>query len=369
MGRLMGGVIGGFAAACVALSAAGQPFVFGYPQQLANARGGVAALAEQAAAYAPYLTTDSGRALAAGIADLPPRLRRWVWTTPAFDETLFYNEQTVRGVTIRRNDAVQFFSVGEYVYYAGRQFDTPLIDLRSLDLALSGTALAEPAGLAGARILLVDPRLITHAWLLAQRGAHVTVVSRSVRFHALYDAPSDRGPVRGVGDAPDGSVTIVEGNWPGEAAAVEAAGGEFDLIFALNALNMGRVDPSAPHSRWANVVRPPKSLGMTEAEAAAMIAGRLAPGGRLVINSWGRPAAAFGGAYSVDGDVRPGIGTDAASAAGLNVVAYASDTAAMARLMGIREQSDIVRSPIGENLELPQLTSAYAIYQKPLERG
>lgn len=353
----------------IAFSAAGQPFVFGYPQALADARNGVALLAEQAGAYAPYLTTASGRALAAGIGDLPPRLRRWVWTTQAFDETLFYNEQTVRGVTIRRNDAVQFFSLGEYAYYAGRQFDTPLIDLRPLDLALSGTALAEPEGLAGARILLVDPRLITHAWLLAQRGAHVTVVSRTVRFHALYDSPSDRGVVRGVGGAPDGSVAIVEGNWPGEAGAVEAAGAGFDLIFALNTLNMGRVDPSAQHPRWSNIATPPKAFGMSSSEAAALIAGRLAPGGRLVINTWGRPAAEFGGGYSVEGDVRPAIGPEAAGEAGLETVAIGSDATTMARLMGIRENATDVRSKIGDDLTMPRLSSMYVVYEKPLGRG
>lgn len=343
----------------LALNTHAQPFDNTYPSEFTERATMLDVLRQRADLARPWMQTPSGVSLVAAFDTLPPRIRRWRWTTNAFGERT-YTPQQYHELPAEERRPLNFSGIPELIYYAGWGTDAPFVDLRALDVALAGTKLAEPSNLAGARILLVDPGVITHAWLLARHGANVTIVSASQRFRAVYNAPSDRGAVRGTGDAPDGSVTIIDANWPAERHA--GLDGPFDLILAINTLKGGSVNPTASQFRDRAPVEPSKPLGITQDRAAERIAQALAPGGRAVIYNWGLPPRPNNDP-TPRGDVRPAIGPDAARRAGLTPIALASDASVFNRILGNRQQAAEIRRPLDrEGLTAPQLAVVYAVY-------
>ncbi len=308
----------------------------------------------------PWMTTATGTAMVDAVGDLPPRIRRWRWSTRGFGERTYTIEQ-YHALDAEDQRLLDFVGIHELLYYAGWNADAPFIEFRAYDLAVTGTPLAEPSALAGARILLVDPGVVTHAWLLARHGADVTIVSNRQRFRAIYDSPSDQGRVNGLDGGPDGSVTILDTNWPADE---DDLGEPFDLILGVNALSMGRVEPVPSQFRHRAPTTIDKPLGATPEEAAARIAGALAISGRAVLYNWGMPARANND-LAQSGDVRPVIGPEAARAAGLTPLAMASDASQFNAMLGTREQVDEFRRPLDrEGLTAPQLSVVYAVYER-----
>ena len=351
-------------AAAIAVAAAAahaQPFAHTYPEQFSERADMIKALADRIELARPWMQTPSGQAMIEAAGELPPRIRRWRWSTRGFGERTYTMDQ-YDNVDAEQKKLLDFFGISEFIYYAGWTTDAPFVEFRAFDLAFVGSPLAQPEQLAGARILLVDPGVITPAWTLARLGAHVTVASSSQRFRAIYNAPSDRGPVRNIAGGPDGSVTIVDTNWPAEAPGLA---GPFDLIVAVSTLNVGRVDPTPAQSRAAAPPNAIKPLGMSPDQAARRCADALAPGGRIVLYNWGTPARPNNN-QTAEGDVRPAIRPDHARAAGLVPAALASDASVFTRMLGNRAGMTNLRRQIDrEGITAPQLSAVYAVYDKP----
>ncbi|MEO1716099.1 MAG: hypothetical protein AAFR76_03210 [Planctomycetota bacterium] len=355
------------------LSASGataQPFAHTYPQQFTDRERMAEALSQRLDIARPWMQTPSTQAMLETVGTMPPRIRRWLWSTRSFSERTFTLDQYAE-LDAEARRLLDFFGISELIYYAGWSTDAPFVELRAYDLAFLGTPYAEPQSLAGARILLVDPSVITPAWMLARLGADVTVVSDSQRFRALYNAPSDQGVVRGINGAPDGRVTIVDANWPAAGPGIAGEGNDsgadqaFDLIVAINSLSKGRVDPSPSQVRTLDVPLVAKPLGLDPVEIGTRIFDALAPGGRAITYSWGSPARPNNDP-SFDADVRPAVGPSDARAAGLVATAVASDASVFTRMLGARANIRDLRRPLEENgVTAPQVVAFYAVYDKP----
>ncbi len=346
-------------------AASAQPFAHTYPAQLNDRDQITQQLRDRVEVARPWMRTASARAMADAVDTLPQRSRRWLWSTRGFGERTYTMEQ-YDAVDAEQKRVLDFFGISELIYYAGWTSDAPFVEFRAYDLAFQGTPLAEPEGLAGARILIVDPAVVTPAWALARLGAEVTVVFSTQRFRALYPAPSDQGPVRGVLGAPDGRVTLVDTNWPTDPADAHPSLGEpFDLIVAVSSLNMGRNDPNPRQIRSNPPPVATRPLGLTRDDAARRLADALAPGGRAMIYSWGTPARPNSD-QTPEGDVRPIIRPDHARAAGLEPVAFASDASVFTTMLGAATNAPSLRRPLELNgVTAPQLEAFYAVYARP----
>ncbi|MEO1535589.1 MAG: hypothetical protein AAFS11_08525 [Planctomycetota bacterium] len=349
---------------CLGSTTHAQPFAHTYPDpgQMTQRSAMVDTLRTRLDIARPWMRTESGLAMADAVETLPPRTRRWRWSTPSFGERTYTMEQR-DALDIEDKRLIEFFGISEFVYYAGWSSDAPLIEFRAFDLAMHGTPLADPSGLAGARVLIVDPGVITSAWALARLGADVTVVSHSQRFRAIYNSPSDRGAVNGLNGGPAGSVTIVDANWPSDLTPDLA--GPFDLIVAVNVLNVGRTDPTPGQGRDNRAPNPLKPLDIPHEIVTERLAGALAQGGRAIIYNWGSPIRPNANP-NPESDVRVLIEPHLASKAGLEPTAFASDASVFTRLLAGRAQMPDVRRQIdAEGLSAPQISAFYAIYDKP----
>lgn len=345
-------------------SAAAQPFAHTYPET-SRARDGITqTIRDRIAVAEPWMQSGSAQAMIEAARALPPRARRWLYTDRTFGENTFTMDQHAE-LPPERTRRLQFFGVSEIIYYTGLASDAPFVEFRAFDMAFQGTAYADADNLAGARVLIVDPTVITHAWALAKLGAHVTVATNNQRFRAMYNAPSDQGTVRGIAGRPDGSVTIVDTNWPAEGAdASPALVGPFDLIVALNSLNIGRTDPNPSQVRHAPAPEAVKPLAMDATEAAGVIGASLKPGGRAMLYSWALPPVPNA---DLNRDPRPSILPAHAEAAGLTAKAFASDASVLTSMMVQRTGSSTPRRPIDRDgaVTAPELEAFYAVYDKP----
>ena len=167
----------------------------------------------------------------------------------------------------------------KYFYYT--RYGSPLAYARALDLACEHWG-GGPSCFASKRILDYGYGGIGHLRLLASLGAHATGVDIDPILAALYSQSGDTGEVPGVGMggdiAPNGSLTLLHGRWPGEPVVREAAGGDYDLILSKNTLKKGYIHPAQEVDKRMLV-----DLGVDDAAFLDAVAGALKPGGLFII--------------------------------------------------------------------------------------
>ncbi len=319
---------------------------------------GLEVFVEHAEIIKPFARTETGRAFLDAVATLPNQLRRYLWVDRPFMTA--YTEAEYATLDEKQKKGLNFRPVTELAYYMAVS-ERPLLDVLALDLVVSGTQMASPEGLAGKKVLLYNPRVITQGRLLASLGADVTIVQDQQRFSALYSEPGDVGAVDGFGELPAGKLRVVRSNWPGEGSPVPGSG--YDLILASDWISKGLSTITAQPPRW---ITPGASLHPLPCEREAFvdaIAGALAPGGRFINYAYGpiqprQPSNTL--PYS---DVRLPFSTEMIQNAGLEILAFDADdthsflTASIAT--GYNEP--LVRPNDG----MPSMTTAYAILQKP----
>jgi len=147
---------------------------------------------------------------------------------------------------------------GKFYYYT--RYGHPAIYARPIDLAcahLVRASAAEPTDtvaesldskLGQMRILDFGYGMIGQLRMLASLGADVVGVDVQPQLTALYSWPGDTGAIRNISreqdsSVRDGSITLVEGSYPGDAGVRGRVGGGFDLILTKNVLKRGYIHP------------------------------------------------------------------------------------------------------------------------------
>ncbi|HZL98960.1 MAG TPA: retropepsin-like aspartic protease, partial [Planctomycetota bacterium] len=202
-------------------------------QPAAEASDVLAQLQAEAAAMAPLVSSPLARLFLAAIACLPrleaPRVvfrdqRRGLAVTAG----------QAAAMTPEQLEGYEQTEIGEAFYYTTR-YGTPVAFVRPLELL--GQAGLQPA--EGLKLLDFGFGSIGQLRALASAGADTVGVEVDPLLQALYSEPGDTGrvarcaaaaPGAPAGAGREGSVTLVFGQFPAEAAAVERVGGGYDAF-------------------------------------------------------------------------------------------------------------------------------------------
>lgn len=319
---------------------------------------GLEVFVEHAGVIKPFARTETGRAFLDAVESLPNQLRRYLWVDRQFMTA--YTEAEYSTLDENQKKGLNFRPVTELAYYMGTS-ERPLMDVVALDLVVRGTAMASPKGLAGKKVLLYNPRVITQGRLLASLGADVTIVQDQQRFSALYSEPGDVGAIKGIGDLPAGKLRVVRSNWPAEGSPVPGSG--FDLIIAVDWISKGLSTTSAQPPRWVTPGSSLHPLPCSREEFVSAIAGALAPGGRFINYAYGPIQPRLPSHTLPYSDVRLPISIETIQSTGLDILAFdADDTHALLRLsIATGYGEPLVRPEDG----MPSMTTAYTILERP----
>lgn len=158
--------------------------------------------------------------------------------------------------------------------------------------------------------------------MLAALGADVTGIEVDALLPRAVEPLA--GPVKG-----GGSLRVLHGFFPKDAALGEQVGGGYDLFISKNTLKRGYVHPERPV--------PPKQtidLGVSDLEFARTVAALLKPGGLFYLYNLSPAPAPPGKPYLPMADGRCPFAKETLEAAGFEVLAYDTVDDAAARAMG-----------------------------------
>lgn len=256
-------------------------------------------LAAEAAAAKPLARTELGKAFVAAAEKLPPFAPWSVFRKKAEWKSVADYEK----LPAADKAGWQEMPIADGIYH-GFTYGTPLAYLLAVD------RLAEAGGdLRGKRVLDFGHGSIGQLRMLAAMGGTAVGVDVDPRQLAVYGHPSDQGPVG------TGSVKLVHGRWPAEPKAVEAVGGEFDVILSKNTLKNGYLHPAEPADKRFLV-----DLGVDDLAFLKACHGALKPGGWVVIYNLSPAPAAKGQPYRPMADGRCPFSEKDVAAAGFETV-------------------------------------------------
>jgi SAM-dependent methyltransferase len=208
-------------------------------------------------------------------------------------------------------------TVDESLFYSGR-YGTPLAYARAFDLAEGlGFSLAE-----GGKVFDFGYGSIGHLRMLALSGMSVTAVDVDPLLLEMYKDAS--GPLG------KGSVQLLNGKFPAEAALVEKAGEGYDLFISKNTLKRGYIHPAREPASPKHVI----DLGVTDEVYLAQVAKMLKPGGFFVMYNLCPPKAPADKPYIPWADGECPFTKEQLAAAGFEVLAYDVVDDAPARELG-----------------------------------
>lgn len=339
-----------------ALPAIAQPLESG-PTANDRKLPGAEVLAERAEALRPFARSQAGEAFLEATKHLPDRLRRYLWVDRMF--TVAYTEAEYAELNERQKRQLRFRPVTELAYYMGIS-ERPLLDFLALDLAVFDTPMASPEGLAGKKVLLYNPRVITQGWLLASLGADVTILHHQVRMRGLYSQHQDTGAVENFNDGPDGSLRFIYADWPSEA--VEDMGEGYDLVIVSDWISQGLSMPMALPPRWITPGKPLRAMASSPDDFLKSVAQIMSPGGRFISYAYGpiEPRqAAQSQPYS---DVRSPYSSEAIEESGLELLVLDADDSRA--LLNASVATDYQEQEINEE-GVPTMIAAYTLFEKP----
>lgn len=278
-------------------------------------------LRQEAKSLEPMFRATLVQRFLAATADLPsisprnamrdPATRRYY--TPAEAETL--PEQTRKGL--------EKVDLDEEYYYNTR-YGTPLAYSRPLEiLAEAGFDTVE-----GKKLLDFGYGGIGHLRLLASLGAEVVGVEVDPLLKILYGQPGDQGTIKGR-HGKDGTLTLVDGQFPADDAVNRAVGDGYDLVISKNVLKNGYIHPAEPVDPRRLV-----HLGVDEETFVRRLFTILKPGGRALIYNLCPAPAPAGKPYIPWADGRSPFSETLFKTSGFTVVAFDKDDTSAARLMG-----------------------------------
>ncbi|GAB5497348.1 MAG: hypothetical protein Phyf2KO_24280 [Phycisphaerales bacterium] len=318
---------------------------------------GLEVLHDRADALIPIARTETGAAYLEATKKLPNRLRRYLYVDRRF--TMAYPEAEFNELDDRVKSQLRIRPVTELAYYMGIS-ERPLLDFLPVDLVVGGTEMESTSELAGRKILLYNPRVITQGWLLASLGADVTILHNQIRMKGLYSQHKDSGAVESAVDGPDGSIRFIYADWPSEAA--ENIGEGYDLVIVSDWISQGLSMRTAVPPRWVTPGRPMREMGSTPDDFLKAVAEIMAPGGRFINYAYGpiEPRrAAQSQPYS---NVRSPYSTEAIAETGLELLVLdADDSRAFLDASMVTDYQDSPLNPEG----VPTMLAAYTLFVKP----
>lgn len=188
-----------------------------------------------------------------------------------------------------RADLTEFPCDETFYYYTG--YGSPLMYARPLDLLAQRADLGTFSGLT---IVDFGYGTVGHLRMLASLGAQATGIEVSPVLKALYSQPGDTGKIRacagafagagtGVGEHADGRITLVDGRFPADGAAVKdvrdgGPAGGYDVFISKNTLKRGYIHPARAVDERMLV-----KLGVEDAQFCASVFEMLKPGGWFMI--------------------------------------------------------------------------------------
>ncbi|HZJ71531.1 MAG TPA: hypothetical protein VFF36_11420 [Planctomycetota bacterium] len=215
----------------------------------------------------------------------------------------------------------------ETFFYSTR-YGTPVAFVRPLEIL----GQAGMTSVDGLRLLDFGFGSIGQLHALASAGAQVTGVEVDTLLQALYSQPGDTGTIArcaSAGEGRDGHLALVFGRWPAEPAAVEAAGGGYDLFISKNTLKRGYIHPEKPVDPRRLV-----QLGVDDEAFVRAVFERLKPGGLFLIYNLCPAAAPDDKPYIPWADGRSPFARELCERIGFAVVAFDADDTPAARAMG-----------------------------------
>lgn len=227
----------------------------------------------------------------------------------------------------------------QFFYYT--RYGSPIAYTLALDLACTHLGGGDCFGKK--RVVDFGYGGVGHLRMLASIGVHATGVDIDPLIHLLYQRAGVTGDVPGVGltddEAPNGSLTLVQGRWPGETQARADVGDGYDLFLSKNTLKRGYIHPEQEVDPRMLV-----HLGVDDAAYLAAVAGCLRPGGLFVIYNLSPKQRED--RYLPWADGRSPFGREALEAAGFEVIAFDVDDSERARVMGRALRWDAAQRPM-----------------------
>ena len=189
------------------------------------------------------------------------------------DKSRYYTEAEASALPPDQKAALKPYPVDEEEYY-NTHYGSPLSYSRPLDvLAARGVTLS-----AGQKYLDFGYGYIGHIQMLASLGVHVTGVDVWPFLRAAYSFPGDQGDFTGP-SGEKGSVRLLDGRFPADAAITTAVGSGYTLIISKNVLKRGYLHPERPVEKPERLIH----LDVTDEVAIKAFFDALVPGGHFLI--------------------------------------------------------------------------------------
>jgi SAM-dependent methyltransferase len=282
-------------------------------------------LGREAARLEPWVSSNVARAFLSSVQRLPaPRSRTILQDTQS---GRFHSKNDVKAMDREQRATLEKKVLEPATYYTTR-YGTPLAYSRVVDL-LGRHGLVS---LAGQRILDFGYGGIGHLKLMAFEGADVVGVDVDSYLAALYSAEGDQGKHANP-DGPDGSIRLLEGQWPAEPEMRAAVGTGYDVFLSKNTLKRGYIHPER-HADPARLVQ----LGVEDEAFVRNLYEILKPGGVAAFYNLSPAQNPPDKPYLPWADGRCPFAKELLESSGFEILAYdQDDTAAareMARLLG-----------------------------------
>ncbi len=232
--------------------------------------------------------------------------------------------------------------IDDYFFYYTR-YGSPLAYARAIDLVAQewGSVQGGPETFRDKKIVDFGFGGIGQLRMMGNMGAHVTGIEVDPLLQALYADPALQGEVTRpsiMDDVPPvGSLKLVFGQWPADAATKQAVAerGKFDLFISKNTLKRGYITPEKEVDPRMLV-----QLGVSNEQFVQELADAMNPGGLVMIYNICPKQAPEGEPYKPWADGRCPFTREQLEAAGFEILKYDEDDTPAAREMGRRLEWD-----------------------------